>query len=194
MSAGSSPLFSDGFETGDLSRWTSATGLVVQTQEVYAGAFAARATSGSAGTFAQEQLAQPASELYVSLHLKPLTLGSRTTIARFLAQDGTTIATAYVTSTGKLGYRNLHTGASVTSATAATIGAWHSVEVRLLVAGSSSEIEFWLDGVRITDLANAETLGTAPIATVELGERQTGLSYDIAYDSIAVGKTYIVSG
>ncbi|MDP9472224.1 MAG: polysaccharide deacetylase family protein [Chloroflexota bacterium] len=38
-------IFSDDFESGDLSRWTAASGLTVQKQEVASGAYAARGTS-----------------------------------------------------------------------------------------------------------------------------------------------------
>jgi len=39
--AGATPVFSDGFETGDLSGWTSSAGLTVQSTTVRSGGFAA---------------------------------------------------------------------------------------------------------------------------------------------------------
>jgi hypothetical protein len=38
-------VFNDGFESGDLSNWTTDTGLVVQQDEKYLGEYAVRGTS-----------------------------------------------------------------------------------------------------------------------------------------------------
>ena len=50
--------FGDGFETGDLSRWTSVGGLTVQGSTVYSGAFAARATTTGSATYAQKTISR----------------------------------------------------------------------------------------------------------------------------------------
>ena len=51
-------LFSDGFESGDLSQWSAPVGLSVQTGTVSTGTYAARATSvGTAAAWAYRQLA-----------------------------------------------------------------------------------------------------------------------------------------
>src|SRR5439155_14481537 len=60
----SGPLFSDGFESGNLSKWTSSSGLVVQQQQVYSGAYAARGTSTGSGTSASKTLTTTQSNLY----------------------------------------------------------------------------------------------------------------------------------
>jgi len=50
------PLFVDGFESGDLSGWTAVSGLAVQQQQVYAGAWAARGTTSGPGVYATKTL------------------------------------------------------------------------------------------------------------------------------------------
>ena len=45
----SSILFSDGFESGTLSQWTTSSGLIVQNQQVASGIYAARGTSAGGG-------------------------------------------------------------------------------------------------------------------------------------------------
>src|SRR5690348_10563375 len=54
-SASADALFGDDFETGDLSRWSTVSGLAVQQQVVFGGAWAARGTSSGAGVPASAQ-------------------------------------------------------------------------------------------------------------------------------------------
>jgi hypothetical protein len=189
--AGSPPFFADGFESGNLSNWTSSTGLVVQSQFVYSGSFAARATSGSSGTYARELVSPTQSELYYAIHFDALALGTKATLLRFLTSNGSGIASLYLSSAGKVSYKNDKTGATVTSSTVASLGTWHSAEVRVKVNGTASEIEVWLDGVRLTDLARTESFGATAVGQIQLGEDATGRSYDIALDAVAAGTSYI---
>jgi hypothetical protein len=71
---GGGTLFADGFETGDLSRWSRVRGLTVQQQIVLQGAFAARVTSTQAATYARATLPAPQSDVYfprLCLYCKP---------------------------------------------------------------------------------------------------------------------------
>jgi len=45
-------VFSDGFESGNLSQWTASSGMTVQQPVVYAGSWAARATSTGSPAYA----------------------------------------------------------------------------------------------------------------------------------------------
>jgi hypothetical protein len=38
-------------------------------------------------------------------------------------------------------------------------------------------------------LSKTESLGTAPIGRIEIGDRVTGHKYDVAYDNVFVAKT-----
>jgi hypothetical protein len=57
------PIFSDDFETGNLSKWTSVSGLIVQQQVTYAGSWAARATSTGANAHAYKDFSSAVAEL-----------------------------------------------------------------------------------------------------------------------------------
>ena len=48
--------------------------------------------------------------------------------------------------------------------------------------------EVWLDGTKVTDLSSALTnLGTTPITEFQIGEVQTGRTYDVVFDDAAFG-------
>jgi plastocyanin len=187
------PIFADGFESGDLSAWTSSTGLTVQSQEVFSGQQAARATVAGGAAFAQETLGTPLTELYYDLHFKVLNQnGNKITFGGFRTATNVAVLSLYTSSAGKLGYRNDKTGVQVASTTQVSTGSWHDLQAHLLVNGTSSEIEVWLDGVRVPDLARTESLGTAAIARVQLGDDATGKTYDVAYDQVSVASSFIV--
>ena len=65
---------------------------------------------------------------------------------------------------------------------------WHSLELHFLTNDSASVSEVWLDGTKVTDLSSAVTnLGTAPITEFQIGEVQTGRTYDVVFDDAAFG-------
>jgi hypothetical protein len=49
----------------------------------------------------------------------------------------------------------------------------------------------WLDGVRLADLSRSQALGSAPIGRVQLGNNQTGRTYDVAFDDIVIDTAQI---
>ncbi len=188
-------LFTDGFETGDLSQWTSSTGLIVQQQEVFSGSYAARGTSTGSATYATKQLSSSQTDLYCRLRFKRISQGSNTVyLLRFRTGTGSSLLGLYVTSTGKLGFRNDVAGQSTTSSLTVTTGEWHEVQVHLVINGSSSLVEVWYDGTKVDALSKTQSLGTNPIGRIQLGENSTGRTYDFAFDEVAVDTAFIGGG
>jgi hypothetical protein len=76
-------------------------------------------------------------------------------------------------------------GASAIGPVSVAAGLWHSVELHLIINGTSSTIEVWLDGnlMLTTQTAN---FGSALIGQLQIGENQTGRSYDVAFDDVVV--------
>jgi glucose/arabinose dehydrogenase len=184
-----SVFFSDDFESGDLSRWTTATGLAVQTQEVYSGTRAARQTSTGAATYATKRLASPESELYYRLRFEPMSQGANNvTLGKFSAASGASILAFYRSSSGTIGLRNDVLGTTTSSSTVATAGAWHGLLVRARIDGASGRTQAWLDGTPITELDTVQSLGANPIGQVQVGNNQTGRTYDMALDDVAVSR------
>jgi hypothetical protein len=181
-------VFSDDFESGDLSRWTSVTGLAVQQQETYSGAWAARQTSTSAATYAYKQLATGENDVYYRLRFKVLSQGqNNVTLGKFLTAGGSSILAFYRSSSGALGLRNDVLGATTSSTTIPTAGTWHELLVHLRLDGGG-QTEVWLDGDPVDALRTTQSLGSTPIGRVQLGNNQTGRTYDVAMDDVAVSR------
>lgn len=184
-------LFSDELESGDLSKWAGVTNLIVQSQEVFEGSYAARETSSGAATWAYRQLTSAQNELYYRLRFKIISQASNVYLLKFRTAAGTSILGLYVSNTGRLAIRNDAAGITTTSTTNVNSGVWHDVQIRALVNGASGEIQVWLDGVPIAALNKTETLGTTPIGRIQLGDNSTGRIYDVALDNIQVSSSLI---
>src|SRR3954468_4911312 len=94
--ASADSVFGDDFETGDLSRWSTVSGLTVQQQEVYAGSWAARGTSAGAGHSAgvQRTLAATQAEVVLRVRVKVLALSGTSSVnfVKLRTASGTAIA------------------------------------------------------------------------------------------------------
>ncbi|HET6771591.1 MAG TPA: DNRLRE domain-containing protein, partial [Actinomycetota bacterium] len=191
-------VFSDGFETGNLSKWTANTGLVAQQQEVLSGAWAARGTSTGAARWAYAQLGTTYNELFYRIRFKVVSQGaaSNNTVNLLKLRTGTggSILGLYRNPQGRLGYRNDVAAVSTTSATTITAGTWHEVQIRLRINGASGESETWFNGVRIAALSKTENFGTNPIGRIQLGENSASRNFDIAFDDITADTSFISDG
>jgi len=179
--------FSDGFESGNLSQWTSSSGLIVQQQVTYAGSWAARATATGAPAYAYKSLSTPLAELYYDGRFDAISQASTTnaSLVRFRTASAGAILTILRRSDGKLAYYNEVTGVT-TVGPAVSAGAWHELEVHVLINGASSLIELWLDGTKISALSKTDSLGTTPVGRVYLGDPATGRTFDYAFDNQVV--------
>ncbi|MEP6753182.1 MAG: carboxypeptidase regulatory-like domain-containing protein [Candidatus Dormiibacterota bacterium] len=179
-------VFADGFESGSMSAWTTNSGLVVQSSTVHAGTYAAQAVSTGAATYARDTFASGYSSLYVRSYFQMRSLPSSTaTLVGFRASTSS-IARLYLDSQGRLALRN-DVGATSVTGPLVSLGSWHSVEFHLAVNGASSIIEVWLDGSPVSVLTTqTANLGSSLLAQLQLGENQTGRSFDIAFDDLVV--------
>ena len=191
---GQAGLFADDFETGNLSRWTSVSGLGVQQADVFSGSWAARGTSTGAATWGYKQLSESQTELYYRIRFKMAAPPAGSVyLLKFRTATGSSLLGLYVTSTGKLSIRNDVAGVSISSTTTVSTGAWHDVQVRVRVDGASSQTETWFDGARVDALSRSDSLGTTPIGRIQLGENSTGRTYDVAFDTVLVDTSFIVT-
>ena len=185
-----SDMFSDGFESGDLSRWTTVSGLTVSQQQVDSGTWAARATSdGTAGASAQVTLDSGVDDGYYRVRFNQLARGANNVnLLRLRNATNGAMVTAFISSTGKLGYRNDLSGLSTTSATTVTGTTWHELQMHV-VDGDSGLVEMWLDGVQVT--TQTEPLGTNPVRRVDIGDTSTGRTFDVAFDNVIVSPAFV---
>src|SRR5215213_10151450 len=193
------PVFSDGFGSGNLLKWSSATGLTVESATGFDGGSTsvARANTATADpSYARKSFSSPPSELYARTRFKINSQSSTSTVSllRFRTGEGTggtQILSLPVTGAGKLQLRNDVASQTFTSATTVTKGAWHEVQLRGNIAGASGLMEVWYDGQKVTDLSKPADLGTALIGRLQLGEHGTGKSYDIIFDDVVASSQFI---
>jgi len=185
-------LFSDGFETGDMSQWTTSTGISVQSQLVNDGSHAAEAVSTGAPAYAYEQLAQTWPSLYYSTRFYVASKGSSSVyLLRFRTATKAAIAALYVSSTGRLGMRNDVTGTTATSPVPVSSGAWHTLEFYASINGTSGQTSVWLDGLQVGELTGTQSLGTTPIGYLQLGDTSAGKTFDVAFDDVHADPLFI---
>jgi fibronectin type 3 domain-containing protein len=194
-SAGAAGLvFSDGFESGNLSQWTASSGMTVQQQVTYAGSWAARAAATGSPAYAYKNFSSPLSELYYDGRFQAISQDSATnaSIVRFrTAAVGSILSIVRRGSDSKLSYFNEVTGVT-TVGPVITAGSWHELEVHALVNGTSSLVEVWLDGTRVVN-KTAESLGATPVGRIYIGDSASGRTFDYAFDNEIVSTSSDVS-
>lgn len=184
-------LFRDGFETGDLSQWTSAFGLVVEPEAVV-GSYAARALSFGTPAYAYERLESPATELYYRFRFKIESQGDNSLdLLRLRTATGAGILSVFVSERGNLKIRNLVTAETISSTRTVSIVEWHELQLHVRIDGTSSETEVWLDDASIDALATTTTLGTTAIGRIQMGDKNVGRLFDVRFDDVAASKTFI---
>jgi hypothetical protein len=186
-------LFSDGFETGNLSKWSSTTSVTVQGEVVAEGSWAARAVSAASGSsWARANLASAQDQVYARIKFDVVAQGNNeATLLRLRTASNTLLVSVYMTPQGRLGLRA--GGLTFTSTTTVTKAAWNELEVRAVINGGAGETEVWLNGQRIDALARSVNLGTAAIARIEIGDTATTRTFDIAVDDVLVSTSPIVA-
>jgi hypothetical protein len=182
--AASPPVFTDGFESGNLSAWTSSSGLSVQGALTHSGSFAARATTTNGATYAKKTLPTTYPDAYSSVWVNLQSASSQVNLLRHRTAADGSLAYLFVTSAGVLGLRNDVAGVTTMSSTVIAAGSgWHQLELHTLINGTSSVIDVWLDGVPVSALSSGTTnLGTTPVGRLQIGEVQSGRTYDVAFD------------
>ena len=183
----SPPVFSDGFETGDLSGWTSIKGLGVESADVRSGLYAAEGKTVLGATYAKETLPSTYTDGYARLGFEIKSQTSQVNVMRMRDGAGASIGYAYVTVTGKLGFHNDATGINTNSATTVTSG-WHALELHIKTGGATGTVEVWLDGSPVTALSS---VGTATVTATSIGQLQAGETgtgtWDVVFDDAAFG-------
>jgi fibronectin type 3 domain-containing protein len=190
-SATTGDVFTDDFESGMLLKWTAVSGLLAQMANVDSGQWAAEAASnGSAGSSAQVTLDSTVNELYYRARFKVLSQGANSvSLLRFRTATNGSLASAFVSSVGKLGYRNDTAGTSTTSTLSVAPGVWHEVQMHVLINGASSHVDLWLDGV--SAVSQTDSLGTSPIGRLELGDPSLARTFDVAFDNVVADPMFI---
>lgn len=183
------PVFTDGFESGDLSAWTSSGGLTVQSALTSSGSFAALANTTVGNTYAKKTLASTYADGYSRVFFNLRSTASQVNLLRHRTAADASLAYVFLSSSGVLGVRNDVTATTITSGTGVAPGSgWHEVELHTFVNGAASTLEVWLDGVRVDALSStAANLGATAMGRMQIGEVQSGRTYNVVYDDASFG-------
>jgi fibronectin type 3 domain-containing protein len=180
-------VFSDGFESGDLSRWTGVTGMTVQGSLRHTGSWAARETSTGAATSSYATLPAGYGELTASAWVYVVSRSTSATLFGFQKSTGASIVNVYVDTNGRVSLRNNAGSVTTYSTTQLAGGGWHRITLHAVVNGTASTIDVTMDGTAVPALTlTGQNLGTSPIARLQLGETSTERTYDIALDDVSV--------
>jgi hypothetical protein len=181
-------VFADGFESGDFSAWTShSAGLVVETTAVHGGTYSAEGNTTAGATYAKETLPSTYSDAYARVWFDVLAQPSQVNLLRLRDAGGASLGYVYIETTGQLGYHNDALGTNTLSNSAPSPG-WHALELHLTVDSSAGAVEIWLDNSLVADLSVSGTnTGSTAVAAMQIGEVQTGLTYDVVFDDAAFG-------
>ncbi|MEA2633982.1 MAG: large repetitive protein [Chloroflexota bacterium] len=185
------PLFGDGFESGNLSSWTSSAGLTVQSATVHSGTYAAEGSTVNGTTYAIKHMSSTYSDLYYRTYvdLKSQTTGF--TLMGDQTASGGGIIRLYVSPQSQLVLWNDVTQLTTTGPTL-SLGTWHSVELHVVINGALSTTEVWLDGALVPAFSSTmATLGVMPVGQIQLGNQGALQIYDVALDDVAVSTSRI---
>ncbi|MEO8293369.1 MAG: metallophosphoesterase [Actinomycetota bacterium] len=184
-------LFSDGFESGDLSRWTGTNGLIVQQTEVATGTWAARAASNGEPSSASKVLPAGLDEVYVRVRFQISRISTRATLLK-LRSPSVTLVAICLTPDDHLLTRTPGIGLTQESNGPVSEGDWHELQIYASVDAAAAAV--WLDGEALTELSLAFAQGNASIDTLVLGNPQADRSYDLAFDDVVADDAYVEDG
>jgi hypothetical protein len=162
----------------------------LQNGGAHGGSWAAVAVGGGSGTaYAVKTFGATYPTLYVRVWFRIVNRSTTVNLLRLQSATGDNILTVFVASGGALMLRNDVQRANVSGTTMVSGGAWHQVQVRVKVAGSSSLTEVWYDGQRISELSTTLHLGTAPVGRLMLGDNVQGRTYRLLFDDVAASQS-----
>jgi hypothetical protein len=190
------PPFSDGFESGNFSAWPSVavTGdgsAVVQQAIVRTGAYAARLKStanSGASAYVRKSLDPAATEVSAggafNIQAEGVS-GGNVPFIRFFDTAAVRVTSLYrQNSSGGLWVR--HSNVYYSLGYPISLGTWYSLELRAVPGpAGAGVVEVWLDGTKVYSTSSA-TIGTAPIASVQIGNETTAQAFDIVVDDVTI--------
>ena len=177
--------FSDGFESGNLSAWTTTSGLTVESTTVHTGTYAAEGNVSSASGYAQKLLPSTYTDAYERVYFDIKSMGTQVNILRARTAAAGNVAFVFVT-TGKVLGLNLN-GTRYLSTQPVTLNTWHELELNVNTSTGAAQV--WLDGTLVSSLSKTATLGT-PVGMMQIGESALQ-TWDMVLDDAVFDTQYI---
>ncbi len=184
------PLFSDGFESGNLNAWTSVKGLTIGHATVHQGTSSARAAGTKKAAWAYEKLASARPELYARTFFNVASRTTPVTLLRLRSAAGTALVSVGVSKTGKLVILNLKSGTTTASPVTVTNHAWHELQLHAITTGTH-HTDVWFDGNPVASLKLTTSIGTTPFGQVQIGENLKTRTFDVSFDDVSADTSLI---
>ena len=187
---GPPPLFSDRFESGNLQKWRTVNGLVVQGSAAYTGFFGARATDTSTlPAFAIAKLAQVSAAPNARIRFNIATRDPTKIVTLMTLRTSTNapLLRVYLLASGRLAVRNfVQPSTVIASSIPVTFGAWHTLEVSLDLTTSPATLRVWLDSTSQPILSKTIAEPLATVGRLQIGDDAAGHPADVFYDDVVV--------
>ena len=179
-------VFSDGFESGNLSQWAVRTRATVQTSIVHAGAYAARLTATGSPSFARANLpsTEPAVRIQLWVNVRARPPGGAVILTRAQGVSAPLVR-LLLNANGTLAYNNEVAKTWRSSSTVLPSAGWHLIELDVTV-GTPGHVRVLLDGAVVPGLDRAENLGLAGVQELQIGDQVAGRTYDVVVDDVTV--------
>jgi len=160
--------------------------MTVQAAATHTGAYAVQALTTNGVTYAKKTLPSTYADGYARVWLNLQSTSSQVNLLRYRTAGDASLAYLFVSATGQLGLRNDVTATTIMSPRSVSPGSgWHELELHTLISGTASKTDVWLDGVHVDPLSTTTDLGTNPIGRLQIGEVQSGRTYNVLYDDVA---------
>lgn len=176
----------------NLAAWSPVKGVSLESIRTVSPGFAAQAVSKGAGAgYAVHSQTLSGTGVYVRSKVYVVSQGSTSaTLLKVRNSANGGIAYLYRTAAGYLAEHNAAKNTNKVSTTKLSAGGWHDLQLHL-VTGSSSLIEVWLDGRKISGLSSTAALGQAAPTKLQIGDDSTKHIFKVDFDDIGISRHYI---
>jgi len=184
-----SPLFTDGFESGNLNAWQASNGITAQQSLVHTGSWAAKDVNRAT---AAAVLPTPRADVYARAWFQITQQGAHPVHLLLLEDElGKKILRGRVAADGRFQLNNLAIAATRTSSVKPSQNAWHSLELHLTVNGAQGYAEAWLDGTPVPGVAGTWDLGVNPAGQILIGDEAKGRTLTTYFDDVKVDNVHV---
>ncbi len=188
-------LFTEGFESGNLSNWTSTTAFTAQQAIVRTGSWAGRASASSGPAFASKTI--PAqTDVYLRAFTRVASHAGTNQILRMSSSaGGGSLVSLNLTNSHQLQVKNNVLATTRSTGVTLAQGTFVDLQLHLRIDGTNGSVDLWVNGVMAPGLAGAWNFGTTPIDGVVIGAQAAGNpAMDVVYDDVEVATTFIGGG
>lgn len=205
------PVFSDGFESGDLTSWTSTStsngALAVTSVSPHSGVYCANASllGGASDVAYAYKTITGQTTLYARAYFNfteyvPTSSGQLITLLSFFSSA--TQVSAYIDYSNTAGsmrltmqYKNATTTTYGYYSYTFSLNIWYNIEVYAKIASSGGGYTIWLNGSPVIDEENMKTDSYGNITTIRCGCISSNLpnAHKVFFDDVLADTSYIAS-